>query len=180
MFVYGCGNSNSSVDMQGSVFSESLDSKDAFGFIGDSLSSMPIQGELVQSGEYFDFAVELLCIWSDKDQKALGDLLTKSSIAMYKDAGKGAEIELWSKAISEMMLKADRNEPKIFATKIEDLSKDPAYTAQKQWFTYPEEPTSAIVLYSYDREKKQMQGRIFSLVKVDGAFQIVLEMPKTK
>ncbi|WP_022664952.1 hypothetical protein [Desulfospira joergensenii] len=161
------------------VFSSSSDTRDALKFIGAPVSGNPIQGSIITSGEYYDFSQELLDIWVKKDSARLKSLLTQSTVDLYTADGEANILEQWATGMTEHLLKCKRENPKIFITLIDDLPNNQMYISQKQWFTYPETPPVALLLYSYDAEKQQLLGRMLYPLKKNGKIHLLLEKPKT-
>ena len=160
------------------IFSASSDTKSALHFIGASADGNNIQGNLVTSGEYFEFSQELLDIWVKRDSGRLRNLLSQSTVDLYGKTDEVATLDQWSKGMTEHLLKCDRSNPKIFVTLVDDLPNNQMYIGQKQWFVYPETPSVALLLYSYDAGKKQLLGRMLYPVKQNGQFRLLLEKPK--
>lgn len=161
-----------------SIFSNSSDTNEALKFIGAPASGNPVQGSIITSGEYYEFSKELLAIWVEKDSARFKSLLTQSTVDLYTTDGEATTLEQWASGMTEHLLKCKRENPKIFITLIEDLPNNQMYISQKQWFTYPEEPPVALLLYSYDVERQQLLGRMLYPVKKNGKIHLLLEKPK--
>lgn len=159
------------------VFSGSSDPDEALRFIGAEKGTS-VRGTVIVDGEYYTFAEKLFTFWFDRDSLQLQNLLSQSTIDFFSSEGEKQTISRWGAAMSEYLLACGRDDPRMFVTLIENVTNDEMHIAQGQYYTFPETPQDAIILYSYDSEKNQLMGRILYPVKRNGTFQLLLERPK--